>query len=99
MTGRPEPEEEIPDLEGPDPRTWPGKAEIWDLVEDIRRADEVYEVLDGKIARDGMSDDYFEARSFLKSIADERRERLSISLLGAFGIPLAAAREDGDAAG
>lgn len=86
-------EEPPPELEGPDPRTWPGRSDLWDLVEDIRRADEVYEVLDGKIARDGMSDDYFEARTFLKTIADERRERLSIALLGAFGIPLAAERE------
>jgi hypothetical protein len=97
VTGKPQPEEEPPpDLEGPDPRTWPGRSDIWDLVEDVRRADEVYEVLDGKIARDGMSDNYFEARNFLKTIADERRERLSIALLTAFAIPLAADREAAD---
>lgn len=93
MTDEKPEEEPVPDLEGPDPRTWPGRSVIWDLVEDVRRADEVYEVLDGKVARAGMSDDYFEARNLLKTIADERRERLSIALLMEFGIPLAAERE------
>jgi hypothetical protein len=93
VTGEKPEEEPVPDQEGPDPRTWPGRPDIWELVEDVRRADEVYEILGGRVARDGMSDDYHEARSLLRTIADERRERLSIALLMAFGIPLAAERE------
>jgi hypothetical protein len=77
--------EEIPDLDGPDPRTWRGNDKIWRPAEDVLAADEMLKLLNGEIAQDGMSGQYEEARSLVRTIAATAREHLSVALLDAYG--------------
>jgi hypothetical protein len=79
-------EEPVPVHEGPDPRAWPGRQDIWPLAEDLRQADAMLELLDGKVARDGMSPAFDEARAFLRSLAAAAADKLSAALLAAYGI-------------
>lgn len=86
MTGRPQDgEEQAPDLEGPDPRTWRGNEKIWRPAEDVLAADEMLRLLNGEIAQDGMSGQYEEARSLVRKIAATAREHLAIAVLEAYG--------------
>jgi hypothetical protein len=77
--------EEIPDLDGPDPRTWRGKDNIWHPAEDVLAADEMLRLLSGEIAQDGMSGHYEEARALVRTIAATAREQLALALLDAYG--------------
>lgn len=77
--------EEIPDLEGPDPRTWRGNDKIWHPAEDVLAADEMLRILSGEIAQDGMSGHYEDARQLVRTIAATAREQLSVALLDAYG--------------
>jgi hypothetical protein len=76
---------EIPDLEGPDPRTWRGSDKIWHPAEDVLAADEMLRILSGEIAQDGMSSRYEDARQLVRTIAATAREHLSVALLDAYG--------------
>ena len=87
MTEQPE-EEETPVHDGPDPRRWPGREDIWPLAEDLRQADSMLELLDGKVARDGMPPAFDEARSLLRAIAAGCAGNLAVALLSAYGIPV-----------
>jgi hypothetical protein len=87
VTGVPE-EEEVPVHDGPDPHGWPGREDIWPLAEDLRQADAMLELLDGKVARDGMPAAFQEARSLLRAIAVECAGRLAVALLAAYGVPV-----------
>lgn len=80
--------EEVPVHEGPDPHRWPGREDIWPLAEDLRRADEMLELLDGRVARDGMPPAFEEARSLLRAITAECAGKLAAALLAAYGVPL-----------
>jgi hypothetical protein len=106
-----QPEEETPVFDGPDPRTWPGKDDIWRHAEDVRVADEVLDLLSGKVAQDGMSRAYEEARALVRHLASVSRENLAAALLDAYevevpeenpGLPTEAvggSRGDGDSPG
>lgn len=74
--------------EGPDPRGWPGRDDIWPLSEDLRQAEAMLDLLDGKVARDGMPAAFEEARSLLRAIVAECAGRLAVALLSAYGVPL-----------
>jgi hypothetical protein len=80
--------EEVPVHEGPEPRRWPGREDIWPLAEDLRQADAMLELLHGKVARDGMPPAFDEARSLLRAIAAERASQLAEALLSAYGVPV-----------
>jgi hypothetical protein len=80
-----EEEEEVPDLDGPDPRTWRGNDKIWHPAEDVLAADEMLRILSGETAQDGMSGQYEEARALMRTIAATAREQLSLALLDAYG--------------
>lgn len=91
------PEEGLaPEHEIPDPRTWRGKTEIWGLVEDISTVEEVLGALNGKVARDGMSDLYHDCRQFLNSVADAAREELAEGIYAVCGIVLPLPQEEED---
>jgi len=77
--------EEVPDLEGPDPRTWRGSPKIWHPAEDVLAADEMLRILSGDTPQAGMSGRYEEARSLVRTIAATAREHLSVALLDAYG--------------
>jgi hypothetical protein len=79
------PEEEVPDLEGPDPRMWRGDEKIWWPAQNVLAADEMLKLLSGEIAQDGMSGRYEEARALVRTIAATAREQLSVALLDAYG--------------
>lgn len=83
----PEPEE-IPVHDGPDPRVWPGRPDIWGPAEDLRQADAMLELLDGKVARDVFVPAFEEARSLLRAITVECAGKLSAALLAAYGVIL-----------
>jgi hypothetical protein len=78
-------QEEIPDLDGPDPRTWRGKDDIWHPAEDVLAADEMLRILSGEIAQADMSGHYEEARALVRKIAATAREQLALALLDAYG--------------
>lgn len=78
-------QEEIPDLDGPDPRTWRGKDDIWHPAENVLAADEMLRILSGEVAQDGMSGHYEDARSLVRTIAATAREQLALALLDAYG--------------
>lgn len=78
--------EEVPVHEGPDPRKWPGREDIWPLAEDLRQADAMLELLDGKVARDGVSPAFDEARAFLRRLSATAADKLSAAILAAYGI-------------
>jgi hypothetical protein len=78
-------QEEIPDLDGPDPRTWRGKDDIWHPAEDVLAADEMLRILSGEVAQDGMSGHYEDARQLVRKIASTAREQLALALLDAYG--------------
>jgi hypothetical protein len=82
---KPEEEEEVPDLDGPDPRTWRGNDKIWHPAEDVLAADEMLRILSGETAQDGMSGHYEEARALIRTIVATAREQLSVALLDAYG--------------
>jgi hypothetical protein len=73
-------------LEGPDPRSWPGMDEIWGPVSDLRAIDAVYELLDGKVAMDGMSAAYEEARRLVRAFRAETCEQLALALLTTYNV-------------
>lgn len=73
-------------IEGPDPRTWPATDEIWGPVTDLRMIDEVAGLLNGKIAMDGMSAAYEEARRFLRALRAEGCEQLALALLATYSV-------------
>lgn len=81
-------EDEIPDLDGPDPHKWRGNEKIHLPAEDVRAADEMLRVLSGEVAQDGMSRHYEEARSLLRKVASTAREALALALLDAYGVVL-----------
>jgi len=78
-------EEPVPDLDGPDPRTWRGDHRIWQAAEDVLAADEMLRILSGETAQSGMSGHYEEARALIRTIAATAREQLSVALLDAYG--------------
>jgi hypothetical protein len=82
----PEDEEEAQVLEGPDPRTWPGREDIWGPFTDLRVIDQVAAALKGEPAMDGMSDGYEEARRFLRVLRQEACEQLSLVILSTYGV-------------
>lgn len=87
------PEEDEPKvLEGPDPRAWPGREDVWGPVADLRVIDQVAGLLKGEVAMDGMSGAYDEARRFLRVLRAEACEQLSLAILSAYGVT-----PDGDA--
>jgi hypothetical protein len=77
--------EEIPDLDGPDPRTWRGNDKIWHPAENVLAADQMLALLNGEIAQDGMSQQYEEARALVRTIAATAREHLAFVILDAYG--------------
>jgi hypothetical protein len=79
-------EDEPQILEGPDPRAWPEMPEIWGPVADLRAIDQVAEALAGKIAMDGMSGAYEEARRVLRAFRAEACEQLSLVLLSTYSV-------------
>lgn len=83
MTG--EDAEEVPDLDGPDPRTWRGIEEIWHPAQNVTAADEMLMILSGEIAQDGMSGQYEDARQLVRKIAATAREQLAVAILDAYG--------------
>lgn len=87
--------EEIPLHDGPDPRRWRGRQDIWPLAEDLREADLMLELLDGKVARDGMPRAFEEARALLRAISEQCAARLAGALLDAYHVDLP--EEDADA--
>lgn len=82
----PDAEEEVPLLDGPDPRTWPGNNDLWGLVQDLEAIDHVTGLMEGRIAQDGMSESYEEARRFLRAAGAAQREQLSLMLLSMYGV-------------
>ena len=86
MSEGPEEPAPVPEFDGPDPRAWPGRQDIWPLAEDLRQADAMLELLDGKVARDGMSSAFDEARAFLRRLAATAADKLSAAILAAYGI-------------
>jgi hypothetical protein len=80
--------EEVPVHEGPDPRGWPGRQDIWPLAEDLRQADAMLELLDGKVARDVPAPAFEEARSLMRAITAECAGKLAVALLAAYGVTL-----------
>ena len=81
-------QEEVPVHEGPDPHKWPGRDDIWPLAEDLRQADAMLELLNGKVARDNMPLAFQEARHLVRAITEERAVALSLALLAAYGVPV-----------
>ena len=81
-----QPEEETPVFDGPDPRTWPVKEEIWSHAENIRVTDEVMELLNGKTLQLGMSRAYEEARELVRHLGAVSRESLAAALLDAYQV-------------
>lgn len=100
-----QPEEERAEerfLDGPDPRAWPGRREIWGLVEDLAAIDQVNGALKGdRHAMDGMSEAYEEALRLLAVFRANRCEQLSLTLLSVYGVevPASAGASPFDGAG
>lgn len=88
--------EETPVHDGPDPHQWPGRQDIWPLVGDLRHADEMLELLDGKVARANMPRAFDEARALVRAIGEQCAVRLSEALLAAYQVDLP--EEDADQA-
>lgn len=79
-------EDETPVLEGPDPRTWEDDSVLGALLADIRTLEDVYTLFDGRVAQDGMTGTYHEARTFLRALGAQAREQFALALLAAYGI-------------
>lgn len=84
--------EEVPAWDGPDPRDWPARPEIWDLVRDIETVDHVIGVMNGPIAQEG-GPFYHEARRFLAQMGWQLRGELALVLLASYGVKAGEASE------
>jgi hypothetical protein len=80
--------EEVPVVDGPDPRTWERHAQIHTAALDVRAADAMLELLQGKQPLRSMSRAYVEAVDLLERTVDEAREVLAAALLEAHGVSL-----------
>ncbi len=82
----PDEEPEVQEINGPDPRTWPGNESLWGLVTDIEMIERVTVAVEGPVAQDGMSEAYQESRRFLRSAGAACREQLALMLLAMYGV-------------
>lgn len=87
MTEVPE-EEEVPLHDGPDPRDWARNSLLSMAAEDVRAADEMVELLRGKLPLPDMSRAYQEALSLLAAVGAQAREVLAVQLLSAYKVTL-----------
>jgi hypothetical protein len=83
----PDEQEELQQLDGPDPRTWPSNHDIWGLVQDLSTLDHVTSQMDGGgYDQDGMSEAYYESLRLLQAFRVNRREQLALMLLSMYGV-------------